>query len=187
MLLIIAGPSGVGKNRWIDVATRELGMDFIVPYTTRMPRPDEVPGRDYQFVDPARFQKRIAEGFFCDWDFALGNYYGSGPELEAAVQSERPTIIHALARMAIRLHLRFPSSRLLFLEAADLSELERRLRDRGYSDAELAERSRHWAEEAQHRPLFDRVISDAERLDDSAISAFLNEELVKLDGRDGVC
>jgi guanylate kinase len=180
LILIISGPSGVGKNRWIDIATRELGMEVIVPYTTRKPRPDEVPGRDYQFIDPPEFQDKIATGFFCEWDFALSNYYGSGPELAAAVESARPTIIHALARMAVRLHHRFPSSRLLFLEAADLAELERRLRNRGYSDVELEARARHWDEETQHRPLFDRVVSEAERLSDEAIGAVLNEELGKL-------
>lgn len=160
-------------------------MDFVVPYTTRKPRVDEVSGREYRFVDRAEFQKKVSEGFFCEWDFALGNYYGSGPELEAAVHSERPAIIHALARMAVRLHLRFPSSRALFLEAADLSELERRLRDRGYSDVELAERSRHWDEEAQHRLLFDRVVSDAEGVSASAIRECLREELSKLERREG--
>lgn len=177
MLLIISGPSGVGKNRWIDIADRELAIEFVVPYTTRRPRPDEVDGRDYWFIDQADFQARIAAGFFCEWDFALGNYYGSGPELEAAIESERPAIVHALARMAVRLHVRFPSSRLLFLEAADLTELDRRLRERGYDDRELAERAGHWEEEVHHRVLFNRVIGDAEGLTDEAITECLRVEL----------
>jgi guanylate kinase len=184
LLLVISGPSGVGKNRWIDVATRELGMEFIVPYTTRNPRRDEVPGRDYHFVDAAQFQEKIGEGFFCEWDFTLGNYYGSGPELKAAVDSGRPTIIHALARMAIRLHARFPSSRLLFLDSTCRSELERRLRDRGYGDTQVADRSRHWDEEAQHQPLFDRVIPDAAQLCSSAIRDCLSEEFKELQARE---
>lgn len=67
-LLLLAGPAGVGKSTLCDRLVREVpGFERVVTATTRAPRPNEVPGRDYHFLSEAEFDARIAAGDFLEW------------------------------------------------------------------------------------------------------------------------
>jgi guanylate kinase len=68
VLLILAGPAGVGKSTLCDRLVAEVpGFERVVTATTRMPRPNEVNGRDYHFLSEAEFDARLAAGDFLEW------------------------------------------------------------------------------------------------------------------------
>lgn len=68
VLLILAGPAGVGKSTLCDRLVREVpGFERVITATTRKPRPNEVDGVDYHFISEEEFDRRLAAGDFLEW------------------------------------------------------------------------------------------------------------------------
>lgn len=68
VLLILAGPAGVGKSTLCDRLVTEVpGFERVITATTRPPRPNEINGRDYHFISEAEFDRRLAAGDFLEW------------------------------------------------------------------------------------------------------------------------
>jgi guanylate kinase len=68
VLLILAGPAGVGKSTLCDRVVRDVpGFERVVTATTRAPRPNEIDGRDYHFLSEAEFDAKLAAGDFLEW------------------------------------------------------------------------------------------------------------------------
>lgn len=68
VLLILAGPAGVGKSTLCDRLVREVpGFERVITATTRKPRPNEVNGVDYHFISDEEFDRRLAAGDFLEW------------------------------------------------------------------------------------------------------------------------
>jgi guanylate kinase len=68
VLLILAGPAGVGKSTLCDRLVAEVpGFERVITATTRPPRPNEVDGRDYHFLSEEEFDRRLAAGDFLEW------------------------------------------------------------------------------------------------------------------------
>ncbi len=68
VLLILAGPAGVGKSTLCDRLVREVaGFERVITATTRRPRPNEVDGVDYHFISEEEFDRRLAAGDFLEW------------------------------------------------------------------------------------------------------------------------
>lgn len=78
-LFIISAPSGAGKSTLIQAILQEIQYPIkqVITYTTRAPRPGEIPGKDYHFIDKDLFESRIKEGFFLEYSHAYNKYYGS--------------------------------------------------------------------------------------------------------------
>ncbi len=147
----------MGKSALVDTAVT-TGWEFFTPFTTRPPRPGEVLGRDYHFVSVEQFQEQIRRNAFVEWDFTLGHYYGTGYELFEAVSDDNLVVLHALARIALRLREHFPDAVLVFLDGIDDESLETRLSGRGTSPEEISARRAHWKEERVHAPLFNEIV-----------------------------
>lgn len=79
VLLILAGPAGVGKSTLCDRLVREVpGFERVITATTRPPRPNEQDGRDYHFLSEAEFDARLAAGEFLEWAWVHRKYrYGT--------------------------------------------------------------------------------------------------------------
>jgi guanylate kinase len=80
-IFIISGPSGSGKTTLVNALLDQSGTEYelkrVITYTTKQPRPGEVPGVDYHFIDAKDFEQRRTNGFFIEWSQAYGTYYGS--------------------------------------------------------------------------------------------------------------
>lgn len=156
-MIIVSGPSGVGKSTLIGKLRAANSLEFLVPSTTREIRSEEIADQDYEFVDIGSFQAGIQSGRFADWDYALSNYYGFRED--PLFDSGRPAITHALARMAVRLRSRHPSIKLVFLRPAHAEAHVARLTERFDDETARMGRLEHWREELAHEALFDHVLT----------------------------
>jgi guanylate kinase len=131
-LLVVSGPSGVGKSSVIDAVLEQSGASFSVSATTRASRPGEVDGEDYQFVDQDTFTELVRSGGMLEWAEYGGYRYGTprAPVLDVLDQG-----IHVVLDIendgAHQVKQAFPSAVLVFLMPPSRQELERRLRSRG--------------------------------------------------------
>lgn len=142
-LLVLAGPTAVGKGT-VSTYIRENYPQVLlsVSATTRAPRPGEVDGVSYYFVDDAEFDRMIAEGEFLEYAVVHNAYrYGTprGP-IQAALAQGRQVMLEIDIQGARQVRERMPDARLVFLLPPSWDELVRRLVGRGTESAEEQER-----------------------------------------------
>jgi guanylate kinase len=161
LLVVISAPSGTGKTTLTHMLLKEFpNMEFSVSYTTRPPRPGEVNGKDYFFVDRETFERMIEEGDFLEWAEVYGNLYGtSKSQVLKALNEGKDIILDIDTQGALQVKKNFPEAVLIFVLPPSLSELERRLRRRGTDDEETIERRlRVVREEIKRAPLYDYIV-----------------------------
>jgi len=161
LLIVISAPSGTGKTTLVHMLLKEFpDLEFSVSYTTRPPRPGEVDGKDYHFVDRKTFERMIEEGDFLEWAEVYGNLYGtSRTQVLRALNEGRDVILDIDTQGALQVKKNFPEAVLIFILPPSLKELERRLRSRGTDDEETIERRLKIAkEEIRRAPLYDYIV-----------------------------
>lgn len=162
-LFVIAGPSGVGKGTVVSEVRRRLPDPPVVSVsaTTRPPRPDEVDGVDYDFVDDEGFDRMERDGELLEWaEVFHGHRYGTpaGP-VELHRSAGRDVLLEIDVEGARQVRERVPDAVLILLEPPSRAELERRLRSRGTeSEADIAERLATADRELAQRDRFDHVV-----------------------------
>jgi guanylate kinase len=132
LLLIISGPSGVGKDTVLD-AMREAGLPFhfVVTSTSRPPRPDEVDGEDYVFVSRDEFERMIARDELLEYALVYDQYKGIPREhVRAALASGHDVVMRLDVQGAETVKRLVPGAISVFLVASSMGELEQRLRSR---------------------------------------------------------
>lgn len=137
-LVVLAGPSGVGKGSVVARA-RELmpALWVSVSWATRAPRPGEVDGREYHFVDEALFRAEIERGGFLEWAQYAGHYKGTPREpVERHLVAGVPALLEIDLQGARLVRAAMPSAFLVFLKPPSLAELQRRLLGRGTENPE---------------------------------------------------
>jgi guanylate kinase len=149
-LYVIAAPSGAGKTSLV----------VSVSYTTRKPRPNEVEGRDYCFVDRAAFERLIADNALLEYAQVYDNFYGTSRERVASVVAAgRDVILEIDWQGARQVRERMPDCASIFILPPSHAVLERRLRDRRTDDETvIARRLREAAAEISHWREFDYVV-----------------------------
>jgi guanylate kinase len=161
VMLIVSSPSGAGKTTLCNRLRAELGeMRFSVSHTTRKPRPTEVDGREYHFVDEATFEDMIRDNAFAEWAEVHGNYYGTSLSvIEEARRAATGIIFDIDFQGARQIRAKLPNAVSVFILPPSLEELERRLRGRGTEDEPTTLRRLAAAKlEIAHYGLFDYVI-----------------------------
>lgn len=168
LLVVLAGPSGVGKGTVRRRVFEELpDARLSVSATTRGARPGEVAGTDYHFVDREDFEGRVQRGELLEWAEYVGNLYGTPlREVVEEIAAGHVVFLDIEVQGALQVKERVPDALMIFLEPPSGGELERRLRGRGTEDDDaVARRLRTAEEEIAQRHRFDRVIvnDDLER------------------------
>ncbi len=175
-LTVLAGPTAVGKGTVsADIRRRYPEVWLSVSATTRPPRPGEVDGVHYHFVDAAAFDSLVAGGELLEWAWVHGrNRYGTlrGPVLDQ-LAAGRPALLEIDLDGARQVRRAMPEARFVFLAPPSWEELERRLVGRGTEDAE--ERARRLATarvELAAEPEFDHVVinDDVARATDELVT-----------------
>jgi guanylate kinase len=169
-LVVLAGPSGVGKSSVVDALRGRLPeLFFSVSATTRDPRPGEVDGVHYRFVGPAGFEELIAHGELLEWAEIHGGLQRSGTPrepVEQALAAGKPVLVEVDLAGARTIKAVLPEAVTVFLAPPSLAELERRLRGRGTeSEAQFRRRLQTAREEIAACDEFDVVIVNADLQD----------------------
>jgi len=131
-LVVISGPSGVGKSSIIERVLRRTGAVFSVSVTTRRPRAGEVAGKDYIFVERRTFQQMRQEGQLLEWAEVFGEFYGTpaGP-IEQALRAGNIILLDIDVQGGLQVAKRCPDAMLILIEPSDEQTIARRLGKRG--------------------------------------------------------
>ena len=192
LLIILSSPSGAGKS---TLARRLIDWDptlsFSVSATTRPPRPAEVDGRHYHFIDRTAFLAMVDSGDMLEHAEVFGNLYGSPrAPVETAMQAGRDTIFDVdwQGGQQIRASVLGPHVVSVFILPPSLAELERRLIARGQDAPEvIAGRMEKSRDEISHWAEYDYVLVNDD-LDESfaRLTAILTAERLRRDRQKGL-
>jgi guanylate kinase len=164
-LVVLSGPSGVGKSSVITAALAELPETWLsVSVTTRTPRPGEVHGQNYYFVSRAEFDDMVARDELLEWAEFAGNCYGTPRKYaEEKLANDIPVLLEIEIQGAKQVRKAMPEAVLVFLEPPSWEELESRLVGRGTeSDEQILTRLSVAKQELQAASSFDHVIVNAD-------------------------
>jgi len=164
-LTVVSGPSGVGKSS-VVAELRRLHPDvyFSVSVTTRSPRPGEVDGEHYHFVDLAEFQRMAAAGELLESAEYAGNHYGTPrAPVDAALAAGHPAVLEIELQGARQVRVSMPEARLVMLVPPSWDVLVARLTGRGTEDeAVVARRLVVARDELAAAREFDEVVVNAD-------------------------
>jgi guanylate kinase len=141
-LTVLSGPSGVGKGTVVaEVRRRHPEVWVSVSVTTRRPRPGELDGRHYFFVDDAEFDRLIATDGLLEWAEYAGNRYGTPlAPLRERLATGAPALLEIELQGARQVRIRDPQAQLVFLAPPTWAELVSRLARRGSEPPAVQER-----------------------------------------------
>lgn len=134
LLLVLSGPSGVGKGtvKSAIVDTRAFRFEYSVSMTTRKPRPGEVDGKDYFFVSEDRFKEAINQGELLEYNKYVGHYYGTPvAPVKKMLEAGQDVLLEIDVNGAEKVREKMPDGVFIFLTPPDLHTLHLRLEHRG--------------------------------------------------------
>lgn len=162
LLLVISGPSGVGKGTLVNaLMERNQKIKMSVSATTRAPRPGEIEGVHYFFKTEEEFKAMVDRGEFLEYIHVFGSKYYGTPRsfVEQQLASGYDVILEIDVQGAMKVKQAFPDAVLMFITAPSMSEIKSRLIGRGTETMEQVEKRFATAfEEIKMIPQYDYVI-----------------------------
>ncbi len=160
-VIVVTGPSGAGKGTLIAELLRRLPLlEHSISATTREQRPGEQDGREYWFLDPDEFERRVQAGEFLEYvTFVSQRRYGTlRSELERIARHGRVCVLELETEGALSVKRTVPGAITIFI-SAPVAELERRLRERATeTHTEIGERLRLAHAQLKQAGEFDHVV-----------------------------
>lgn len=160
-LFVVSAPSGVGKTTIIrSVLANRPDLRFSVSCTTRSPRTEEIPGRDYHFLTREDFVEGIRTERFLEWAQVHGMFYGTdGEQIDRWLKAGDDVLLDIDVQGARQVRSVFPGARTIFILPPSMEVLEERLRGRGTESPEqVAKRLAAARVEMQQFPWYDFII-----------------------------
>lgn len=161
VLVVVSGFSGAGKGTLMkELVARYENYALSVSMTTRKPRPGEVDGVSYFFVDKDTFEETIAQDGLVEYARYCDNYYGTPRKwVEQQLESGKDVILEIEIQGALKVKEKFPETLLLFVMPPSAKELERRLTGRGTETAEVIQsRMERAVQESEGIEKYDYII-----------------------------
>jgi guanylate kinase len=174
-LIVISGPSGVGKTTIVESVLAETPSSFSVSATTRAPRTGELDGVDYFYVDRRVFEEKVEHGEILEWAEYGGNLYGTlRSSVLPILESGRNVILDIENEGAKQIRASFPQAVLIFIAPPSVASLVERLARRGdTSSSDIALRLAAATRQIAEAPdVYDFVVENADL--ERAISDVLN-------------
>ncbi|MCR5422706.1 MAG: guanylate kinase [Bacilli bacterium] len=140
LLIVISGPSGVGKGTVRKALFEKKGHDLVysVSMTTRAPREGEVEGKDYYFVSKEEFEERIKEGKFLEYTKFVGNYYGTPlDKVEEQLDEGKEVVLEIEVEGAKQVRKKMRDAIFIFIAPPTMADLKARLKSRGTESDEI--------------------------------------------------
>lgn len=134
LLLVLSGPSGVGKGtvKSAIVKNKVFPFEYSVSMTTRKPRPGEIDGKDYYFVTPEQFQEAINQNQLLEYNQYVNNYYGTPlAPVKKMLNEGKDVLLEIDVNGAKKVREQMPNGVFIFLTPPDLHTLHLRLENRG--------------------------------------------------------
>jgi guanylate kinase len=177
LLVVISGPSGVGKDTLVQgLKRRAYPFYFVVTATSRPPRPEEVHGVDYFFVSEAEFEDMIQNNELLEHAMVYGQHKGiPKQQVRAALASGKDVVMRLDVQGAATVKRIVPEAVLIFLSASSERELYHRLEKRcTESKAQLDLRIRTARKELEQLDKFDYLVINRNGAVDEAVDQVLN-------------
>jgi guanylate kinase len=191
LMLVLSSPSGAGKTTLSRrLLESDPAIDLSVSVTTRPPRPGEVDGRDYHFIDRAQFDAMVARGELLEWAQVFGNRYGTprGP-VETALASGRDVLFDIDWQGTQQLREKGRADLVsVFVLPPSIPDLEQRLKSRAQDAADvIRSRMAKAADEMSHWAEYDYVVINREIADAfEDVRAILGAERLKRERQPGL-
>ena len=162
-LIILTGPSGVGKGTIIEkIIKKDKRFWVSISATTRKPREGEMDGENYYFLSKSQFEEMIDNELLIEWAKFADNYYGTllKPVVEK-INKGFQVILEIEVDGAEQIRKKFPDALSIFLMPPSKNELEKRIRDRGTENEEsIIKRLERASFEIDSAKQFDYVITN---------------------------
>lgn len=164
-LFVVAAPSGAGKTSLVKALTEaDERLSVSVSVTTRTPRPAEIDGHDYFFLDESMFQNRLAAGDFLEYAKVYDHHYGTPRDwVLQRLSAGLDVILEIDWQGARQIRQNFPAAVLVFILPPSMEALVKRLADREQdAQAVIADRMRCASDEMRHFKEFDYLVVNDE-------------------------
>lgn len=160
ILLIISGPSGAGKGTVVSELKKTGDYFLSISATTRKPRQNEVDGVHYFFKSREQFEDMIKNNELLEYADFCGNYYGTPVDyINKQTEKNKTVILEIEIQGALQVKKVYPEAVLIFLTPPSMSELEKRLIERGTETSEKIKlRLSRAAEEIDNIGKYDYIV-----------------------------
>jgi guanylate kinase len=142
-LVVISGPSGVGKSTICRQVVEQTHAFLSISCTTRSPGNAEVNGKNYWFIDRQEFEKRIAENGFIEYADVFGNYYGTPRKpVEEALAAGKMVILEIDVQGGLQVKKQYPQAAMIFILPPRAEDLLARMENRQRGEDEQSKKRR---------------------------------------------
>ena len=140
-IVIISGPSGVGKSTICKEIIRQLKDVYLsISVTTRPKSETEIDGQDYWFISEKDFQNRLNNNMLLEHAEVFGHLYGTPKEkVDEVLQNGKTAILEIDVQGALQIKSSYPNAKMIFILPPSAKVLKERLDNRGREEGEVAE------------------------------------------------
>lgn len=173
LLVVLSGPSGVGKDTVLLQMKRQgCPFHYVITATTRPRRGKEKEDIDYHFITEKKFRQMIDDGEFLEWANVYGNFYGvPKKEMRQAMERGMDVIVKVDVQGVSTIKKKIPQAISIFIEPPSIEGLERRLKGRHSENPDdLALRLGKAREEMKDLSIFDYVLTSYQGKVDEVIA-----------------